>query len=45
MLVNPIIRIHKEADMVVLEVEDEGAAIKVNITEKVLEVLDEINNG
>lgn len=45
MLVNPRLNIFNEMGSVILEIEDEDAVIKVDITEKVLEVIDEINNG
>ncbi|MFQ3543475.1 hypothetical protein Q7A53_05265 [Halobacillus rhizosphaerae] len=45
MLVNPKVKIYTEMDAVILEVEDEGTVIKVDITEKALEVIKEINNG
>ncbi|QPK89829.1 hypothetical protein IEN91_05165 [Bacillus velezensis] len=45
MLVNPRLNIFNEMGSVILEIEDEDTVLKVDITEKVLEVIDEINNG
>lgn len=45
MSVNPKLNIFNEMGCVILEVEDEDTVIKIDITEKVLEVIDEINNG
>jgi hypothetical protein len=44
MLVNPKIRVFNEANAIVVEVEDEGTLIKVDITDKALSILEEIEN-
>ncbi|MED1125458.1 hypothetical protein [Bacillus atrophaeus] len=44
MLADPKVKIFNEMDGVILEIEDEGTLAKVDITERVFEVVGEINN-
>jgi hypothetical protein len=42
MLTQPKVRMFVEMDAIVLEVEDEGTMIKVDFTDKILELVDEL---
>ena len=43
MLVQPKVKMYIESDVIILEVEDEGTVIKIDYTDKVLSLVEELN--